>query len=153
MIRILIYLLCLVTFALTGCTGEEVGRIPVNAVSTDSLNTVIKESAPISLKKGDKLYAWAVMDMEYEGELQLQFSIEMIRDGNSLGVVEMNPMENDVKMNAVETAFGNKTTASYSGRMNYINIPEGGNYVFRALLSSNDNPTLKLNKAELVFKK
>lgn len=151
MIRAFTLLLSIALLALTGCMGEEVGRIPVNAVTTDTLNYIIKESAPMLLKKGEKLYVWADMDMEYEGELELQFDIELLKDGESLGLVKANPMENDMKMNSVETTLGTKTTSSYMGRMQYIEIPEDGNYVFKALLSSNGNPTLKLNKAELVF--
>lgn len=153
MLRVCTLAFCIAALLLTGCTGEEMFRLPVNAVTTDTLNLLVKESAPIALNKGDKLYTWADMDMEYEGSLALQFSVELVKDGNSIGVVRLDPMNNDMTVNAVSTTFGGKTNTSYMGRMDYIEIPEDGNYVFRSILTSNDNPTLKLNKAELVFKK
>ena len=151
--RLIAAFILVIAFIFTGCTGEEVGRIPVNALTTDSAHFVIKESQSISLKKGEKLYTWADMDMEYEGELQLQFAIELIREGNSLGVVKVDPMKNDMTVNSIETTLGGKTSSRYMGRMDFIEIPEDGNYVFKALLSSNGNPTLRLNKAEVVLKK
>jgi hypothetical protein len=145
------FLSCIIAILVAGCTGKEVGRIPVNTASTDLM--IVKESNPIPLKKGEKLYFWADMNMEYEGDLELRFVTEIYKDGQNIGSVDLNPMDNDIKMNAVETSFGNSHKASYLGRMDFLEIKEDGAYTFKTALSSNSNPTLKLNKAELVLRK
>ena len=53
----------------------------------------------------------------------------------------------------VKKVLGNKTSWSFSGKMKHITIKEDGDYIFKAILRSSDNPTLNINKAELVLKK
>jgi hypothetical protein len=46
-----------------------------------------------------------------------------------------------------------KTSWSFSGKNSQMKIEEDGKYTFKGILVASENPSLKVTKAEIVFKK
>jgi hypothetical protein len=132
-------------------TGEEVGRLPINQVSSE--DNLIKKEASVILEAGDEIAFWFEMDMEYEGDVTILFRISISKDGKDLGSMDVDPRKKDMTMGEVKTSLGDKTTWSFSGRGAILPITENGNYKFEAILLASDNPSLIIKKAELVLKK
>lgn len=132
--------------------GEEVARLPINQVSVDDNNLIMQETS-LELKKDEEIAIWSEMDMEYEGNVALIFRIEMLKNGESVGVMEVDPTDKNITIGEVQTSVLGKTDWSFSGKNTAITIEEDGNYTFKGILVASDNPSLKINKAEVVFKK
>ena len=140
-------------FLMAGCdsiTGDEVARLPINETSNKEL--IIKE-ATLDLKKGDAISFWTEMDMEYEDDVAMVYTVEIWKDTVKQGGFKLNAMETNPTLYEVKTSFGNKTSWSYTGKMERLGIESDGKYTFKAVINSSDNPTLVLKKAELILKK
>lgn len=131
-------------------TGEEVARMDIQETSDREL--IIKQ-ATVNLKKGDEVAFWTEMDLEYENDLALRYSVEVWKDSQRLKAFDLDALNTNVRMMEVRTSFGNKTSWSYTGRMGKMEIAEDGIYDFKAILRSSGNPTLVLKKANLVLKR
>jgi hypothetical protein len=145
--------LVLIVITISGCDklfGEEVARVKIDQLSNNEL--FIKETI-LNLKKDEEISLWADMDMDYETNLSLVYSIEIWKDGKLLGNFDLDAMDVNPRMMEVKTSFNDKTSWSYSGKMKSFKAEDTGTYLFKAILRSSENPTLILNKAELVFKK
>ncbi|UII27326.1 hypothetical protein LVD15_02545 [Fulvivirga maritima] len=145
----------LVVLVLASCdalTGKEVARIPVNEVSTDDNNLIIKETS-IDLEKGDELSIWSDIDVEYEGDVVMSFRMEVLKDGAKFGGMEIDPFESDMTMSETKVQAGGLTKWQFNARNANLTIEEDGNYTFQAILVTSENPTLKISKAEIVLKK
>ncbi|CAL2101521.1 conserved protein of unknown function [Tenacibaculum sp. 190130A14a] len=139
----------------TGCsalTGEEIGRLPINQVSKDDDNMIIKEIS-LDLKKDEEIAIWSDMDIEYEGNVVLRFRMEILKNGENFGGLEIDPTDKNITLGEVKTSLMNKTDWSFSGKNAEIKIEEDGNYTFKGILIASENSTLKVNKAEIVLKK
>lgn len=146
-------LLIIVTFLFVACNnllGEEVGRLEINKLSNAELH--MKETS-LSLKKGEKVSFWTDTDIEYENDLALEYTIEIWKDSLQIGGTKLDALDTNPTLMEVKKTLGNKTTWRYSGKMKHFSIEKDGDYTFKAILNSSDNPTLKINKAELVLKK
>ena len=154
--KLLSLLTLAVTFTfLTGCdalTGKEVARLPINQVSTDDDNLILKEVS-IDLKKGENIAIWSEMDIEYEGDVALRFKIEILKDGENFGGLEIDPMDKNITIGEAKTSIMGKTDWSFSGKNAEINIDEDANYTFKGILVASENRTLKVTQAEIVFRK
>ncbi len=140
---------------LTGCealTNKEIARLPINQVSTNDNNLIIKE-ASLDLKKGEEIAIWSDMDMKYEGNVTLRFKIEILKNGEKMTMLEMDPTDKNLTIGEVKTNIMGKTNWSFTGKNSEIKIEEEGNYTFRGILLASDNPTLQVKKAEIVLKK
>lgn len=139
---------------LSGCsalTGEEVGRLAINEVSSGS-NTIKKETQAL-FKQGDEIVIWSDMDIEYEGEVSMIFRLSIARDGEVLDVIEIDPRQKDMTLGEVKTSFGNKTSWSFQGRNVIFPVSNDGTYTFEASFVATENESLVVKKAELVIKK
>jgi hypothetical protein len=148
-----ILLFVLIAFTIIGCDAlneKEIARVKIEKISNESL--YVKEAA-MPLKKGDKLAFWVDMDIEYENDIALEYAIELVKDGVSLGGLQLDVMTTNPTFGSVKTTFNGETDWSYSGRLDHIQIEEDGNYVFKVALVSSENAVLKINNAELIFKK
>jgi hypothetical protein len=140
---------------LTGCdalTGEEVARLSINEVSTDDNDLIIKEVS-LDLEKDEEIAIWSDMDIEYEGDVNLRFRIEILKNGKSFGGLEIDPTDKNITIGEVKTTLMGKTDWSFSGKNSEIKIEEDANYTFKGILIASDNPTMKVTKAEIVLKK
>ncbi|MEO1053488.1 MAG: hypothetical protein AAFX87_22830 [Bacteroidota bacterium] len=154
MIKRNLLLLLVLLSVLTACSalmGEEIARLPINGVSSpDSL--IMKETS-LNLKKGDEIAFWSEMDMAYEGDVGLRFRVEVLKDGEAHGGLEIDPTEKNITAGEVKTSLMGKTNWRFTGRNTSVDIDEDGNYTFKAILVASENPSLVIEKAELVIKK
>ncbi len=152
--RKIIYLSIIITLPLlSGCgfTAKEIGRISIDDLSTKE--NIQPKSIELNLNDGDNLSYWTEMNIEFEGELALEFQVQLSLDGKTLGIKSFDPFDRDITMGEFKSTVLNKTKWKFSGRMKEFNISQNGNYKFEVILISNGNESLKLNKAEFVFKK
>ena len=143
-------IICAVTLTSCGIMGEEIGRVSFKETSNYQLH--IKETT-LDLKKGEKISFWTDTDIEYEGELALVYILEIWQDTIKVGDFELNALKTNPTMMEVKTQLGNKTSWSYQGKMDFLKVENNGEFTFKAVIKSSENSTLKLNKADLVFKK
>ncbi|PLX16324.1 MAG: hypothetical protein C0599_15465 [Salinivirgaceae bacterium] len=150
--RILLLLLIpTMFFACEALTGKEIGRLEINQVSTED-NMVIKEIT-LDLMQGDEVGVWSEMDFKYEGDVGIMFRIQVLKDGEELTVVDVDPREKNISINEVRTEVNEKVNWRFVGKNTTISIDESGLYTFKAGLIASDNGSLEVKKAELVFKK
>ena len=146
--------LLILSTLLTACdalTGEEVGRLKINQLSTEG-NLNVKETT-LNLKKDDDIGIWSDIDIAYEGDIGLRFRLEVLKDGKVIDRFEVDPMDKNITLGEFRTSVNGKTDWSFTGKnMSYM-ITEDGQYTFKAIFVASDNPTLKVTKAELVFKR
>ncbi|WP_179335497.1 hypothetical protein [Winogradskyella costae] len=145
-------LICFSTllFSCDQLLGEEVARLKINKTSNSELHL---QEAALSLKKSDKISFWTETDVVYENDVALMYTIEIWKDSINIGGLKLDALKTNPTLMELRKTIGNKTSWSFSGKMRHITIKETGNYTFKAILKSSDNPTLKVNKAELVLKK
>jgi hypothetical protein len=105
------------------------------------------------LNKGDKLWFWTDVNIEYKGNLNLEYQIQLIKNSDTLGYLQLHPFDKNVTIGELKTTFFDATKWSFQGSMDFLQIKETGKYTFRTILVSNPNETLKINKADLVLKK
>ncbi|GAA4245184.1 hypothetical protein KO504_04010 [Winogradskyella psychrotolerans] len=140
-------------FLLIGCSkllGEEVARLEINKTSNTEL---YPKEAALSLSKGEKISFWTDTDVVYEDDVALIYTVEIWKDSVNIGGLKLDALKTNPTVMELRKTIGNKTSWSFSGKMKHITIKETGNYTFKAILNSSDNPSLKINKAELVLKK
>ena len=114
--RKLLKLLAL-SLLLTGCdalTGKEVGRLQINQLSTEG-NLAIKETT-LDLKKGEEIAIWSDMDIQYEGDVDLRFRIEILKNGERIDGYEIDPTKKNITLGEVKTSIMGKTDWSFSGK-------------------------------------
>jgi hypothetical protein len=145
------FALIMLMAACNALTGEEVGRLSINKVSTED-NLVSKE-ASVELKAYDEIVFWSDMDMEYEGNVQLRFRVVVKKDGKEYQTLEVDPTVKDLTIGETKTTLNDKTSWSYFGQNIIFNVQEDGNYTFKAILVATKNSTLVIRKAELVLKR
>ena len=145
-------ILTLLSYSCSALLGEEVARLPINQVSTDDDNLIIMETT-LSLKQGEEIAFWSDIDIAYEGPVALRFRIEILIDGQSIDTFEIDPTDKNITMGEVKTTVMDKTNWSFTGKNYDILIEESGEYTFKAFLVASENPSLVIDKAELVIKK
>jgi hypothetical protein len=132
-------------------SSKEVARIPVNTIS--NIKNPDWKTTSLDLKAGEKLWFWTDMDIEYSGNLELIYQIQLIKNTDTLGYIEFHPFDKKITLGEMKTTLLGKTKWSFKGSMDFLKIKESGKYTFRAILASSQNESLKLNKADLVLKK
>lgn len=138
---------------LSGCdalTGEEIGRLKINRISNAEL---IIEEITLDLKKDEKISFWTETDIEYNNDLKLFYTIELWKDSVKIGGFYLDALDTNPTLMNFKTTIRGKTSWTYTGKMDFMKIEEDGQYTCKAALNSSDNPSLKVNKAELVFKR
>ena len=150
-------ILLLVPFLLLsviGCdlvSGDEVARFPINRVSSGEGNGASEQS--LQLQKGEQVAFWSEMELEYEGEVDLRFRVNIMKDGTDFDQLEVNPFEKNITIGEVKKEINGDVYWSFEGKNGEIEIPEDGKYTFHAWLEASDTSSLKVGKAELVLRK
>ncbi len=140
--------------------GDEVGRIPFNKavgseieLTLETFNSGFKAQS-LDLVTGDVVSLWTDLDIEYEGELKMDYIVYVISSANdTVESLQALPLEVNVSVRSVETTFGNKHAKKHLGKMSTLEIKEEGTYSFSAVLRSAVNKTLVIEKADLVLRK
>ena len=143
--------LTLVLSACDALTGKEVGRLQINKLSTEG-NLIIKETT-MDLKKDDEIGIWSEMDLEYDGDVALRFRIEILKDGEKIGGFEIDPTDKNITIGEARKTFNGHTSWNFTGKNTEYKVESDGKYTFKGILIASENSTLKITKAEVVFKK
>lgn len=136
-------------FLFTACDalwGAEIGRIEINEASVELKETTVK------LQKRNPLSLWADLDFEYEGELQLYYTIEVWQGNNQISGQRLNGLTPTNVTNSLKTEVNGHFSERFSGEIGEVELVQNGNYVVKASISTSDNATLKLKKAHLVLR-
>ncbi|MFT4662736.1 MAG: hypothetical protein ACI8XB_003029 [Patiriisocius sp.] len=147
-------LLILTLIILSSCseiTGEEIARLPINAISTED-NLVVKEVA-LDLKSGDEIGIWSDMDMAYDGDVELRFRIGVLKNGEDYTTMEIDPTVKNITLGEFKSSINGQTKWSYTGKNKGLKIDEDATYIFKGIFVSSENPSLVITKAEVVLKK
>lgn len=131
--------------ALTGC-GKEAGRVAfANAGANES---------PMTLAAGEVSF-WTDIDVAYEGDATLEYTIDLQQSGASIGKVVCNPLGHmSVKTGWVEKNLGSSHSRSGNGKMDCkVTVAKAGPTTVKATLAFGQKPAkLTLSKADLVVK-
>lgn len=93
------------------------------------------------------------MDLEYDGDVELRFQVQVQRDTVIDSEIEVDPFEMNVTIGETKTQLNGHTNWSYTGKNGTLTISETGRCTVRTRLIASDNPSLVLRKAELILKK
>lgn len=105
-----------------------------------------------SLKAGDKLTIWFETQMEYEGDLQLGFDVDVLRDGKKIESFQMDALHTNPTLNSTSVVLGKRSKLKYTGRMKKMKIDKDGHYQFDLVFKASPNETLQLPKADVFLK-
>ncbi|PQJ32786.1 hypothetical protein BST92_13040 [Nonlabens arenilitoris] len=147
--------LIILTITLIGCdsiTGEEIGRLSINEVSTGNDNKILKEFT-VDLKKGDEIGLWSEMDMKYTGEVTLTFKLTMFKNSKRIATIDIDPTDKYITIGEIQKSINGKTDWSFLGKNTSLTIDDDATYTFKGILIATNNPTLQINQAEVVFKR
>jgi len=148
--RKLIAFLPLLLIGCSALTGEEIARLKINKVSTEG-NFTAKE-AMLDLKKGDEIAFWSDMDMEYDGDVKILFKVKIFKSTTKVAQFEIDPTNKNITIGEVKTDIMDKTKWRFSGKNHDLIIEEDATYRITSILVASENPSLKIDKAELVIK-
>lgn len=127
--------------------------MPKGEVARESFQQIgDKKILKASLKAGDKLTIWFETQMEYEGDLQLGFDVDVLRDGKKVESFQMDALHTNPTLNSTSVVVGQKSKLKYTGRMKKMKIEKSGHYQFDLTFRSSPNETLKLSKADVFLK-
>ncbi len=132
-------------------TGEEIGRLEINNVSTGGTN-IFDDEITLDLKRDDKIAFWSDMDMEYEDDVKLRFRVKVFKNGTKISEFEIDPTNKNITLGELKSDIMGKTKWSFSGKNHELKIEEDGAYTIKGILIASKNPSLKITKAELVIK-
>jgi len=132
--------------------GDELARLPVNKITATEDELFFKE-ATVDLKKGEQIAFWSEIDLESEGDLALEFRVQVWNNDEQIELLNVFPFQGNITMNESKVQLGDHLNWSFSKKNTTWKCPETGKYKFSAILVSNGNEKLKLNKAELVIRK
>ncbi|MGZ4048472.1 MAG: hypothetical protein ACXVPU_15515 [Bacteroidia bacterium] len=149
--KLFIYAFISILVSCDSLSSKEVARIPVNTIS--DIDHPDWKITSLDLKAGEKLWFWTDMDIEYKGNPELTYQIQLIKNADTLGYIEFHPFDKKITLGEIKTTLFGKTKWSFKGSMDFLKIKENGKYTFRAILASSQNQSVKLNKADLVLKK
>ncbi len=143
--RALLPLLSVLLFATASC-GKEAGRIRLANEGAGEV-TVDLKAAAVSF--------WTDIDIEYEGDAALAYTLTLGQNGAPVAVATCNPLGRlPMKTGWVETNIGNSHSRRGSGKMTCeAMLAHAGPTSVRAALSFSQRPAkLQLKKADLVVK-
>jgi hypothetical protein len=135
----------LTSLVLPGC-GKEAGRVPFTMPGTGTV------SMPLS---AGEVSFWTDIDLEYTGDAELAYAIELDQGGTKVATATCNPLGRlHVKESWTETNLGSSHSRRGMGKMDCsVALPAGGATTVKAILAFRLKPaTQALRKADLVVK-
>ncbi len=135
----------------TALTGEEIARIPIKEVSTE--NNIKMQEVSLDLKALDEVSVWSDMDFEWDKKVELRFIIEVLKNGEEFEDYEINPIEKSVTYGEAKTEMFGAHKWHFFGKNLQIRIEEDANYTFKIMLVASNNPSLIINRADIVLMK
>lgn len=147
-------LLSSLAMLLSGCdfiTGKEVARLAVDRVSTAMERH--PQEATLMLEAQDQIAVWSDMDLAYDGDMDLLFVVEVLRDSEPIEQLRIDPSVMNITVRERMTVKNGRTERSYNAKHEVVKVDTDGRYTFRAVLLASDTSGLRINKAQLVLRK
>jgi hypothetical protein len=139
---------------LTACDallGKEIARLPINALSAPGRDQ--PREVVVQLKKGDKVAVWSEMDLRYQGELRLEFQVQVLRAGQPVQQLAFDPRDKNISLKEVKTDLNGAVSWSFTGKNAELIAPADGAYTFRGRLLAQPAHGPDIRKAELVLRR
>lgn len=132
--------------------GEEVARLRIGKVSRE--NNLMIADTTLQLQAGDGFAIWAEMDIAYQGHVDFEYRMQVLKDGEEYGGFQFDPTA-DANLTVGETKVEvqGKTNWSFRKKSSSFKVDEAGSYTFQALMVATENESLEVNKADLVLRK
>jgi hypothetical protein len=130
---------------MAGC-GKEAGRTPFAAEG--------EQTATMELKAGE-VALWTDIDLEWEGDGNLSYKVELVQNGTTVASAMCNPLGNlPVKSSWVSTDIGSKHSRRGNGKMPCdTKLAVGGPTTVKSTLAWGRKPaSVTMKKADLVVK-
>ena len=141
--------LLFLSFSCDALTGTEIGRLKINSISTEE--NIIEKSITLDLLKDEKINLWSEMNMNYEGEAQMQFNVGIFLGDELYEAIAFDPREKNASIKESHTDIMGKVKWKFTGRNGSYTILEDGKYTIKAYFVASKN--VNIEKAELVIKK
>lgn len=148
-----ILLVLMIPIVFTACdaiTGKEIGRLPVNRISTD--DNIVEKTLTLDLTRGQTIAIWSDMDMKYKGDVNLYFRLKVLKNGGLYSDIEFDPRQKNITIGEIKKVIMDQTDWSYTGKNLEMEIDESGQYTFQAALFAYGGP-IKIREAEIILKK
>lgn len=152
--RLLYFPFVLMAFVFHSCevvTGETVGRLQVDTVSTE--DHLISRSAMVDLRKGDELGLWAQMDLSYDVEPRLYFQVQLLLDTVLVHEVLASPFAAHSFVRVKETNVDGRLYRSFMARCGGLDITADGTYRINTRLVCLSDLPIDVRKATLILRK
>lgn len=135
----------LAALPLAGC-GKELGRIPLRGEGN--------AAASVNVEAGTKLSLWTSLDVEFTGDLDARYEVELYEAGKLADKTTCDPFDVSVKMGAKEVTLNDHHSVSWSGKMRCGLTAKGkGLAEVRAkLVFAKKPPSLTVKDMSLVIK-
>lgn len=145
--------LCIAVMALISCNSSLKSK---SLAELDFFNNLSFEAphfkeVTLNLKQGQKLEFWSSIDIQYEGEIEMSYLIEVWEKNQKNGGFELNALKTNPTFFSTKKQLGNKSTWSFQGKMDFLKIDHDGNYTFKVILYCSD-PNIHCKTAKLIFK-
>ncbi|PLW92194.1 MAG: hypothetical protein C0592_12040 [Marinilabiliales bacterium] len=133
--------------------GDEFERIPIDNVCSRENCSV--ESALIDLEKDEEISLWSDYDVEYEGNLQLEYQIVVVIDEkDTLDMMAFDPFYTNVTINSRSIQMNNHYEESAEAKLCDFTARKTGSYEFNVVVFANQKPgEFIFTKGDLVFRK
>jgi hypothetical protein len=132
-----------------GC-GKEVAR--VSFTDNGNLTTPIVTTTTAVLDSSKDVDFWTELDVAWEGDIVLQYHIQLEQAGKPIAGAVCNPLDVSTKIKALSTDIGQSHTRAYSGKMRCsTTVPTPGETLVRVSFSSNPHPK-RLDEFDLLVK-
>jgi len=130
---------------LGGC-GKEIGRVPFTAEGAQETKVHVEAGRPLAL--------WTSLNVEYDGDLEAAYDVELRQGDSIIGAARCNPFDISLKTGATEVRLGAKQSIKYSGKMRCTLSPTAsGEATLRAKLDFPAKPaSLTVKDLSLVVK-
>jgi len=146
------YVLLLLLMSCGPSIEQEVGRLAINGISAVEGYPLI-DGITLNLRENDVISLWSDMDIEYEGEFELRFAIEISKSGATTSRIEIDPFIKSNTQNEKYNTQGTMTRWEFKGKNKEIIIDQTGEYLIKGMLISSENAKVTVNKAEVIIKK
>lgn len=148
---IIALVLPLLFISCSALTGEEIARLKINKISTKG--KIYDDTKDVELKQGDEIMFWSDLDLAYEGDVKLRFRVKIFKNGEKFKELEIDPFKKNITLGETKTVLMGKTNWSFTGKNMELKIEDDGTYTIGAILIAGNNPSITIEKAELIIKK
>lgn len=153
--KISIYFVSILCVLLGSCSSNNnhLSNEALAELNFDKLSYDIPyyKETTLNLERGQKIEFWSCLDIEFEGDIEMAYLVELWEKNKKIGGFELNALKTNPTLFKTEKQLGSKSVISFEGKMDFLNIDHSGNYTFKVILYCS-NTEVKCKMAKLKFK-